>query len=153
MSKIFSPAGLEKQKRLIADLTARMDKLKIHLAEIAELCGDGFHDNFMFEQSVIQVADLEHRINEEKGILERAVIVLLPPASNDRVAIGHKIRARIGGREIEYIIGGYGESDPAANTLAYDTPIAKTIIGARVGDICEVEFGPKKSRIEILEIV
>ena len=129
-----------------------MNKLKIQLAEMADVCGDEWHDNFMFEQTVIQVADLEHFINEARGVLKKAILVSAPP-SNGEANIGHRLKARLGEREVNYQIGGHGESDPSVGLLAYDTPIGKVLLGMKIGEKRNIELGGKNVEIEILEIL
>jgi transcription elongation factor GreA len=148
---LFTPRGIEKQKQKIVELTQKMDKLKIQLAEMADVCGDEWHDNFTFEQTIIQVADLEHFINEEQEILNQAALVL-PPTYNEKAAVGHRVKIRLGDKEMTYNIAGYGESDPLTDILAYDAPIAKAIMGTRVGAKRELELDGRKTTVEILAI-
>jgi transcription elongation GreA/GreB family factor len=148
----FTKSGLEKHQKHIAELEERMNKLKIQLAEMADVCGDEWHDNFMFEQTIVQVADLEHFINEARDILKKAILVSAP-LSNEEVNIGHRLRARFGEREINYQIGGHGESEPSVGLLAYDTPIGKVLLGMKIGEKKDVELGGKNVEIEILEIL
>ena len=56
--------------------------------------------------------------------------------SGDRVAFGSTVRVRDEeGNEREYIIVGEGETDFHTGGISYQSPVAKVLIGRRVGDV------------------
>jgi transcription elongation GreA/GreB family factor len=65
--------------------------------------------------------------------------VIPPPADRDEVRFGSTVTiARGGGREQTWRIVGEDEADPANGTLSYIAPLARALVGKRVGDTMEV---------------
>lgn len=64
------------------------------------------------------------------------------------VAIGSRVRFRMGGRDRVIDIVGHDEADPAANRIAFQAPLAAAMIGAEAGD--RVDFNGRAEAIEIL---
>jgi transcription elongation GreA/GreB family factor len=71
-----------------------------------------------------------------------------PPPPADAVAIGSRVRVRMGGRERVLAIVGDDEADPAAGRVAFSAPLARALIGAGEGD--RVPFG---AGVEVLELL
>ena len=65
------------------------------------------------------------------------------------VAFGHRVTIlRDGERRQTYRIVGEDEADPRAGTISYVAPLARRLIGKRIGDVIDVDG----HEIEILEI-
>lgn len=64
--------------------------------------------------------------------------------------IGARVRIRLNGRERVIEIVGHDEADPAADRLAFQAPLAHTLLGAEEGE--RVDFGGKAEAIEILAV-
>ena len=93
----------------------------------------------------------EARINELETKLGTAE-VLDPPTSGDRVIFGSTVRLEDGdGKETRYQIVGSDETDPARGRISIMAPLARTLIGKKVGDSVEVQLPAGKKRFEILE--
>jgi transcription elongation GreA/GreB family factor len=61
---------------------------------------------------------------------------LKPPAAPSEVAFGTTVTiARDDGRRQSWRIVGEDEADPAHGTLSYVSPVAKALMGKRVGDV------------------
>src|SRR5215467_5413075 len=76
----------------------------------------------------------EARINELEAKLGTAE-VLEAPTSGDRVTFGSTVRLVDGdGKETCYQIVGSDEADPAKGRISIMAPLARTLIGKRVGD-------------------
>lgn len=68
--------------------------------------------------------------------------VVPPPADSGEVRFGATVTiARGDGRVQTFRIVGEDEADPARNSLAYVAPLARALIGKRVGDGIEVAGG------------
>ena len=71
------------------------------------------------------------------------------PESAEVVAFGHRVTIlRDGERRQTYRIVGEDEADPRAGTISYVAPLARRLIGKRIGDVIDVDG----HEIEILEI-
>jgi len=93
----------------------------------------------------------EARINELETKLGTAE-VLDPPTSGDRVIFGSTVRLEDeGGKETRYQIVGSDETDPTRGRISIMAPLARTLIGKRVGDSVEVSLPGGKKRFEILD--
>ena len=72
-----------------------------------------------------------------------------PPPDAEEVRFGSTVTiARPDGRRQTWRIVGEDEADPARGTLSYVSPVARALLGSRVGDI--VQAGPMAA--EVLEI-
>lgn len=67
-----------------------------------------------------------------------ATAQLAPPADGKSVAFGTRVTFLRDGQSQCLELVGHDESEPAANRIAFTAPLARTLIGAEVGD--EVEF-------------
>jgi len=75
---------------------------------------------------------------------------LLPnPASSDVVAFGNTVTfSRADGRVQKYRIVGEDEADPNAGSISYASPVARSLMGKRVGEIA----GAGTQELEIIAI-
>ena len=82
---------------------------------------------------------------------ERLVSAILRPEPNsvERVAFGHHVTIlRDDERRQTFRIVGEDEADPRAGTISYVAPLARRLIGKRVGDVIDMDG----HEIEILDI-
>jgi transcription elongation GreA/GreB family factor len=71
------------------------------------------------------------------------------PSSTDRVAFGTTVTfRRDDGRMQKYRIVGEDEADPNAGSISYVSPVAKSLMGKRVGDV----VGAGRQELEIIAI-
>jgi transcription elongation GreA/GreB family factor len=94
---------------------------------------------------------LDLAARDARYFLERLTSALLQPepARADVVAVGS--RAAIlcdDGRRLIYRIVGEDEADPRGGSIAYVSPLARGLMGKRIGDIVDTD----RSEIEILAI-
>jgi len=80
--------------------------------------------------------DAEIRIQELSEHLASAELV--EPASSERARFGSTVELDDGSR---YQIVGVLEADPQAGKLSWQSPLAKKLLGARVGDAVELPRG------------
>src|SRR6266851_3921665 len=93
----------------------------------------------------------EARINELEAKLGTAE-VLDPPTSGDRVTFGSTVRLEDeDGKEARYQIVGSDETDPSRGRISVMAPLARTLIGKRVGDSVVAQLPGGKKRFEILD--
>ncbi|MGZ8360474.1 MAG: GreA/GreB family elongation factor [Allosphingosinicella sp.] len=52
----------------------------------------------------------------------------------DKVGIGTRVTLEIGDQILMWRIVGHDESDAGSNRVAYSAPLARTLLGAEVGD-------------------
>ena len=99
------------------------------------------------KQSFIEgrIADLEMKVGNAE--------VIEPPTSGDRVTFGSTVLLEDeGGKEIRYQIVGSDETDPARGRISVLAPLARTLIGKRVGDSVTATLPNGKKTFDILEV-
>ena len=99
------------------------------------------------EQAVV-----EARIKELETMIENAEII--SAINTNVVSIGTKVKIEyIDDNEIEeYSIVGSKEADPFLNKISNESPIAKAIIGLKVGNIVSVDSPNGKYDVKIVDI-
>ena len=93
----------------------------------------------------------EARINDLESKVSTAEVID-PPTSGDRVTFGSTVRVEDeDGKESVYQIVGSEETDPGKGRISVMAPLARTLIGKRVGDSVVAQLPAGKKRFEILE--
>jgi len=106
-------------------------------------------------QAIEDVSERRHALDlaarDARYFIERLTSALLQPdpTGADVVAFGSRVTiVRNDGRRQIYRIVGEDEADPRAGSIAYVSPLARRLMGKRVGDIIDMD----KSEIEIVAI-
>jgi transcription elongation factor GreA len=95
---------------------------------------------------------LEGRINDLEGKVSGADVID-PPSGGDRVTFASTVRLEDEtGKEVRYWIVGSDEADPATGRISILAPLARTLIGKRVGDSVTAQLPGGKKTFEILEV-
>jgi transcription elongation factor GreA len=94
---------------------------------------------------------VEARINDLESKVGSAEVIE-PPTSGDRVTFGSTVRVEDqSGKESRYQIVGSEESDPASGRLSIMAPLARALIGKKVGDTVTAQLPGGTKTFEILE--
>ena len=95
---------------------------------------------------------LEGRINELEGKVGGAEVIDAP-TGGDRVTFASTVRLEDeAGKEVRYWIVGSDEADPTKGRISILAPLARTLIGKRVGDSVTAQLPGGKKTFEILEV-
>ena len=120
----------------------------------ARALGD-LSENADYDAARNEQAQIEGRISELEKLLETAEII--EKRDTDKVGLGATVKIRYLEEDDddieEYRIVGSKEADPSNNKISNESPLAKGIMGARVGDECVVESPNGSYRVEIVEIM
>ena len=120
----------------------------------ARALGD-LSENADYDAARNEQAQIEGRIAELEKILETAEII--EKRDTDKVGLGTTVKIKYLEEDDEdveeYRIVGSKEADPSNNKVSNESPLAKGIMGARVGDECVVESPNGSYRVEIIEIM
>ena len=120
----------------------------------ARALGD-LSENADYDAARNEQAQIEGRIAELEKILETAEII--EKRDTDKVGLGTTVKIKYleeDDEEIEeYRIVGSKEADPSNNKVSNESPLARGIMGAKVGDECTVESPNGSYRVEIVEIM
>ena len=143
-------AGYERLKEEL-DRLKRVDRHAITRA-IAEARAHGdLSENAEYHAAREKQGFIEARINELEAKVGTAE-VLDPPTSGDRVTFGSTVRLEDeDGKETRYQIVGSDETDPSHGRISIMAPLARTLIGKKVGDSVVAQLPGGSKRFEILD--
>ena len=125
------------------------------IAAIAEARDKGdLSENAEYDAAKEEQGMLESKIAQIKGRIMDARIIDQSSVSTDEVQILTKVRVRLKktGAEKTYQLVTEGEANSVEGKIAVTTPIAKGLLGKKVGDVAEVKVPAGVMEFEILEI-
>ena len=94
---------------------------------------------------------VEGRLTELEAKVSRAEVIE-PPVNGDRVTFGSTILLRDDdGKEVRYQIVGSDEAEPARGRISIMAPLARTLIGKKVGETVVAQLPGGKKSYEIVE--
>lgn len=143
--------GLDDLKRELDYLKLEKRPEVINLLKEARALGD-LSENAEYDAARTAQAEVESKIKEIEVMLENAVVI--SGEKSDTVSIGSNVKLKyVDDDEVEeYAIVGSKEADPFENKISNESPIAKAIIGQKVGAKVYVESPNGKYQVEIIEI-
>ena len=120
----------------------------------ARALGD-LSENADYDAARAEQAQVEGRIQELEKIMENVHII--EKGSTDSVSLGTTVKIKYiddDDDELEeYMIVGSKEADPSNNKISNESPLAKAIMNAKVGDVRSVESPNGTYDVEIVEIL
>lgn len=153
---LLTSQGLKELEAELEDLRVRGRQEIKEKIQVALSFGD-LSENAEYDEARNDQGKLEARISEIEDILARAKLIDEDALSTDVIQMGSKITIK----DIEYgdtykyqIISSTSTSkDKGADYLTSDeSPVAKALIGHKVGDIVEVEAPIGIVKYEVVEI-
>jgi transcription elongation factor GreB len=115
------------------------------------------------ERAALEGSEAADRVARSYALAQRAVDLqarlasaeLVDPRSqpHDRVRFGAHVRVRHEtGAESQYRIVGVDEADAALGLLAFSAPLARALLGKRVGEVTVLQTPRSNEELEVLEI-
>jgi transcription elongation factor GreB len=96
---------------------------------------------------------LAQRLAELQARLASAELVDSRSQPHDCVRFGARVRVRHeSGTESQYRIVGVDEADAGAGLLAFSAPLARALLGKRVGEVALLQTPRASDELEVLEI-
>ena len=143
--------GLEEIKKELEELKLVKRPEVINALKDARAQGD-LSENAEYDAARTEQAIVESRIKDLEVMLERAVVIT--KVDTDVVSIGTKVTLEYVDDDDteEYSIVGSQEADPFSNKISNESPIAKAIMGLKVGSIVSVDSPNGKYDVKILAI-
>ena len=143
--------GLEEIKKELDELKLVRRPEVINALKDARAQGD-LSENAEYDAARSEQAIVESRIKDLEVMLERAVVIT--KVDTDVVSIGTKVTLEYVDDDDteEYSIVGSQEADPFTNKISNESPIAKAIMGLKVGSIVSVDSPNGKYDVKILAI-
>jgi transcription elongation factor GreA len=130
----------------------KFDRLAVSRA-IAEARAHGdLSENAEYHAAREKQSFTEGRINELEGKVGAAEVID-PPTGGDRVTFASTVRLEDEhGKEVRYWIVGSDEADPSQGRISVLAPLARTLIGKRLGDTVTAQLPAGKKTFDILEV-
>lgn len=144
--------GLEKLKAELEYLrTVRRQEVAERIQESRER--GGTVSNAEYEEAKNELAFTEGRILTLDNIMNNAVLIDERPVTLDMVDIGSAVTVvNQEGQTYQYTITGSAEADPSRGRISNVSPIGRSLLGKKVGDITEVNAPAGKIKLEIIAI-
>ena len=144
-------AGYDKLKEELERLK-RVERPAITRA-IAEARAHGdLSENAEYHAAREKQSFTEGRINDLDGKVGAAEVIDVL-TSGDRVTFASTVRLEDeAGKEVRYWIVGSDEADPATGRISVLAPLARTLIGKRVGDTVTAQLQGGRKTLAILEV-
>ena len=118
----------------------------------ARALGD-LSENADYDAARNEQAQVEGRIKELEHLLEKAE--LIEKTDTDKVSLGSTVKIKYVEDDDdieEYRIVGSKEADPSNDKISNESPLAKAVMGHKVGEECVVESPNGNYKVLIMEI-
>ena len=151
--KYYSQEGLQQLKDKLQHMIA-VERPAI-IAAIAEARDKGdLSENAEYDAAKEAQGMLEMKISQLKERLANARLIDESKLNTDSVQIMTKVRVRnqANGQEMEYMIVSESEANIREGKLAITTPIAKGLLGKKIGEIADLQVPSGLIKLEILAI-
>lgn len=150
---VLTQEGLRKLEAELEYLrTVRRKEVTGRIRESLEF-GDPW-ENPEYESAKNEQAFVEGRILTLENMLRNARVINSKETRRDVVSLGSSVKLRDmeTADEFECVIVGSAEADPFQHKISYKAPVAKAILGHKVGDRVKVEAPAGPIEYEILTI-
>ena len=147
----FTEEGLDDLKKELEYLKTEKRPEVINALKDARSLGD-LSENAEYDAARSEQSEVENKIQELEKILENAKVI--KKSSTDKVSIGTNVKIKYveDGDEEDFSIVGIKEADPFNNKISNESPIAKAIMGLKVGDEVSVDSPNGKYNVKVVEI-
>lgn len=141
-------------------LENELDELKtVRRKEVAERIktaldfGD-ISENAEYDQAKNEQAKLEERILRLETILRNAKLIDEDEITTDVVSVGSKVIVKDleFDEEMEYTIVGSAEADPYSGKISNESPLGRSLLGSKAGDVIDVQVPDGVIKYEVLNI-
>ncbi len=111
-------------------------------------------ENSEYDEAKNEQAFTEGRIIQLENMLKNAEVVDESEISTDIVSIGSVVKVKDFefDEDVEYFIVGSAEADPMEFKISNESPVGKSLMGKKVGDVVEVSVPGGTNKFEILGI-
>lgn len=150
---ILTYTGLKKLEDELDDL--KINKRKEIAAKIKEAREQGdLSENAEYDAAKDEQRDIEARIEEIEKILKNAEVVDEDEVDPDLISVGCRVTVHdIEFEEnLEFQVVGSTEADSLEGKISNESPLGMALIGARVGDVIDVEAPSGIMQYQILKI-
>lgn len=150
---ILTYQGLQKLEDELQNLKVVRRKEVAQKIKEAREQGD-LSENAEYDAAKDEQRDIEARIEELEKILKNAEVVVEDEVDLDRINIGCQVKILDleYDEELDYKIVGSTEANSLKGKISNESPVGKALIGAKIGDVVEVETQAGVIKYKVLEI-
>lgn len=143
--------GLEDMKKELDYLKMEKRPKVIAALKEARALGD-LSENAEYDAARNDQAQVEARIQELEAMIEKAEII--KEVDTTSVSLGTKVTIEYldDNEQEEYSIVGSKEADPFTNKISNESPIARAILGHKVGETVSVDSPNGKYDVKVVSI-
>ena len=158
-------ANMKKEYKMSAERKEELQKELTYLKtvrekEVADLIKEarGFGDlseNAEYDAAKIEQARIEYEIVEIEAMLKNVVLIDEDTLNTNVVDVGSNVTVKMlsaGGEERTFQIVGSAEANPYENRISNESPVGKTLLGHKVGELVEIQTPDGVSEFEITAI-
>ena len=145
--------GLKKLEDELEDLkTVKRKEVAEKIKEAREQ-GD-LSENAEYDAAKDEQRDIEARIEEIEKILKNAEVVVEDEVDLDKINVGCRVKVfdMEYEEEMEFKLVGSTEANSLQGKISNESPVGHALIGAKVGDVVEVETQAGIIQYKVLEI-
>ena len=150
---ILTYQGLKKLEDELQELNVvRRKEVAAKIKEAREQ-GD-LSENAEYDAAKDEQRDIEARIEDIEKLLKNAEVVVEEEVDLDQISIGCNVKILDieFDEELEYKIVGSTEANSLKGKISNESPVGKALLGAKVGDIVNVETQAGVLQYKVLEI-
>ncbi len=145
--------GLKKLEDELQDLKIVKRKEVAQKIKEAREQGD-LSENAEYDAAKDEQRDIEARIEEIEKILKNAEVVVEDEVDLDKINVGCRVKVfdMEYDEEMEFKLVGSTEANSLQGKISNESPVGHALIGARVGDVVDVETQAGIIQYKVLEI-
>ncbi|MCL6570619.1 MAG: transcription elongation factor GreA [Bacillus sp. (in: Bacteria)] len=155
IEKIFpmTKAGKEKLQQELDFLKSVKRKEVVERIKVARSFGD-LSENSEYDSAKEEQAFVEGRITTLENMVRNSKIIAEAATASDSVTLGSSVTfvELPDGEEETYSIVGSAEADPFEGKISNDSPIARNLLGKKVGDKVSVQTPGGEMSVRIVKI-
>lgn len=151
--QFLTKKGYEERVALLENLkVVRRKEVAQKLKEAREQ-GD-LSENAEYDAAKDEQRDIEARIEQIEKILKNAEVVVEEEVDLDKISVGCKVTVLDVeyDEEEEFKIVGSSEASSLQGKISNESPVGKALLGARIGDVVDVETQAGVIQYKVLEI-
>ena len=150
---LLTYAGLKKLEDELHDLKVVKRKEVAEKIKEAREQGD-LSENAEYDAAKDEQRDIEARIEEIEKILKNAEVVVEDEVDDGKISVGCKVQVldMEYDEEMEFQLVGSTEANSLQGKISNESPVGKALIGAKQGDVVDVEMGDSVMQYKVLKI-
>lgn len=146
--------GVEKYEKRLEYLKTTARTEIAEQIKTARAFGD-LSENAEYDAAKIEQARIEYEIVEIEAMLKNVVLIDEDTLNTNVVDVGSNVTVKMlsaGSEERTFQIVGSAEANPYENRISNESPVGKTLLGHKVGELVEIQTPDGVSEFEITAI-